>query len=127
MVDNEYSWSQVNESDFSKKIYGKEFATEVANSLEQKTQLFHNTHRDYCGTGFYYQNGKYMFCYVYDGFPDKHIKEFDNRDNFIEWLGAQNDWNMSGCNPEAVELFEKDLFTRNNQRCLKKTLETFLS
>ncbi len=110
------------------ELYGLELATKVADYLEVNGEIIPNKHRDFCGTCYYYYKGKYGFCHVYDGFPsvDYPIKEFSDKQSFINWLAGKNDCNMNGSDSNDLETFEKDTFHQGNQRCLKSHLEYYL-
>lgn len=85
-----------------------------------------NNHRDYCGHGFLFEDQKYHLISVYDGYPDKKLISFENKERFLEWLGSKNDFKMSGCDESEEILYEKDPWMQNNQRITEKELINFI-
>lgn len=85
---------------FSKTTpYGMELATHVAGILVRGHSLMEG-HRDYCGMGLSYQEGRYCYGEVYDGWmhtPDleKGGKLFEQQADFIAWLAEQSDASLS--------------------------------
>ena len=101
LIFGHFSWSKIPESEFDKEPYGLEFATKIANFLKKKGSLILNEHRDYCGVGFEFSKGTYIFGHVYDGTLLEKIKIFEKKGKFVEWM-------------------------RNNQRIYKKDLLKFI-
>ena len=106
--------------------YGRKLASLFATALEKKKLMAIYQHQAYCGVGFEFNNGKFNFCRVYDGFFEKELIIFDNKDIFIEWLASKNDLNMSGDDPNDSDLYEEDKFYRGNQRICRYHLEDFI-
>ena len=84
-------------------------------------------HKEYCGTGFYYDGSRVFYTYFYDGFPDLNphknedsvggiIKEFNNFTDFQIWLESQTNDSLSG-----KELQQH--FYKNNQRITRERLQ----
>jgi len=110
--------------------YGIELATKVAEALEKKKELVLGLHRDYCGTGLTFKDGKFSFCYVNDGYPcdgpsDKCIS-FDSKSNFVAWLSSKSDFQMGGFDISDAELYESSSCCRGNQRIMKGDLMKFI-
>ena len=98
---------------------GKEMAERVAQRLKMKCDLAYD-HRDYCGTGLTWRNGKFIYGGVYDGLVGSTvIKEFGNEREFVEWLAEQTDYSLSGA--------DEDQFYKNNQRITLTRLFSFVS
>lgn len=112
-----------------KELYGIELASKVADYIEVYGEIIPNKHRDYCGTCYFYYEGIYGFSQVYDGYPcvSVPIKKFTDKQKFISWLAGKSDWNMSGYDPNDLEIYEKDTFYQGNQRCLKANLEFIIN
>lgn len=94
--------------------YGRALATRVAAALVRGKKIM-NEHRDYCGLGLVYADGAYQYVIVGDGEPVETRLRFDTQKDFIEWLAAQSDDSLHGCDePE---------FDRGNQRVTRARLE----
>jgi hypothetical protein len=102
--------------------YGTELATKVADFLGEGGEIRH-AHRDYCGTGLCFAEGRFVYDEVEDGFF-RSLREqtraplavFDDRGAFITWLAAQSDDSLSG--KERGD----DWYT-DNQRITRERLE----
>lgn len=123
---DEVPWARVSAKDFSKKVYGKDFASKVADTLEKRGSLFQHDHRDFCGMGMGFRDEKYRFGHVTDSCFLYDFKEFETKNDFIDWLSKKNDFNMSGIDPND-DLYEKNEWYRNHERICKSQLEMFLS
>lgn len=111
---------------------GTSLAKEVASKLENGAILAY-THRDYCGIGLRYADGKYVCGEVFDGtlpspeefeaWPDKENVEwrtFKSRSHFVTWLTEQTDHSLAGKNlPQA--------FYHDNQRLTIERLQDFVN
>lgn len=85
--------------------YGKQLATAVANRLKEVGQIS-ESHRDYCGVGFAYHAGAFIYTHFNDGDPDLSplaksgmsgiIYRFSSEQEFVNWLSLQNDASLSG-------------------------------
>lgn len=104
-------------SSYNDKI-GKEFAQRVAERLKTKSDLMYD-HRDYCGMGLTWVNGKFLYGKIYDGFQVQATHEFDNEQRFVEWLAEQSDASLDGS--------EEGDFYKNNQRITRARLFEFVS
>ena len=122
---DKYSWSRDSPS---KEQYGKDFALAIARKLIIKKEACVGSHRDYCGQGLIYdeKTGNFGICYVNDGYTDTPILSFKGTDEFVSWFSKQSDFTLGGFE-EGNELYEKELFTRGNQRISKESLQTFLN
>jgi len=85
--------------------------------------LYHS-HRDYCGVGLYFFEGKFTIGEVNDGMgPYPIIATFENEDEFVTWLSHQSDQSMS----LVVAVKDNYVSSRfNNQTITKTRLEYFL-
>ncbi|MGV3762942.1 hypothetical protein [Parapedobacter sp.] len=108
--------------------YGEELAGRVAEKLKRMSTglnendhyavsgLYH-AHRDYCGTGLYFFDGKFTLGEVNDGMgPHPVLIVFESEQEFVSWLADQSDQGMS-------------LYTRrsfNNQTITKMRLTWYL-
>jgi hypothetical protein len=106
--------------------YGVIFATRVADFLQEKGSIRYS-HRDYCGVGFYYENGCFYYDEVYDGdfvtqmgySGEKPLGTY-NREPFIDWLGEQSDESLCGRTATV------NGFSIYNQRITKERLTAVL-
>lgn len=94
--------------------YGRDLATRVAAALVSGKKIM-NDHRDYCGLGLLYEDRAYQYVIVADGAPVETRLRFDTQKDFIEWLAAQSDDSLHGCDEPG--------FDRGNQRVTRKRLE----
>lgn len=118
----------------SSEKYGEDLARKVAaklslmpsrekNNYLTSDGLFHS-HRDYCGTGLYFFEDKFVLGEVNDGMgPYPIMATFEGEDEFVTWLANQSDQSMS------LIVAVKDnstSFKFNNQTITKIRLEYFL-
>lgn len=109
--------------------YGQELTMGVAEKLKRyPSKLDGNgsgvgqeglylSHRDYCGIGLYFFEGKFTLGEVNDGMgPHPVLITFESSEEFVEWLAEQNDQSMS--------LYTANSF--NNQTITKIRLEYYL-
>lgn len=102
------------------ETYGRELAGKVAKKLKQGP-LYH-AHRDYCGIGLYFFEGKFTLGEVYDGMgPHPVLIAFESQEEFVEWLAKQSDQRMS-----LMVSDDRLFFNFNNQTITKIRLEYFL-
>lgn len=94
--------------------YGHDLATRVAAALVRGKRVM-NSHRDYCGLGLLYAEGKYQYVIVQDGEPAEARRSFATQRDFIEWLAAQSDDSLHGV--------DETEFERGNQRVTRARLE----
>lgn len=107
---------------------GDLLAKRVALYLEARWGIG-NFHRDYCGTGLWWQDGIFYHAHFHDGDPSidhpddgsTHgwIARFENRSQFITWLAVQTDLSLSGC---AVNATAEEVY-KANQRLTRAVLE----
>lgn len=108
--------------------YGKELAYSVANLLKTIGPIA-EMHRDYCGVGFIYHNGVFIYTHFYDGEPNLYpldesgksgvINRFVAEQDFVNWLSIQNDASLSGAETG-------DASYANNQRITQEKLKQFV-
>lgn len=109
-----------------KNSYGIKLAKKVAIYLVENGQI-NNYHKEYCGTGFYYDGKSIFYTHFFDAYPVLDlfqsednlygiIKKFDDMLDFIDWLAKQTDSLLSGADFD-------DEFYRFNQRITKVDLE----
>ncbi|QEC53913.1 hypothetical protein EDD80_10892 [Anseongella ginsenosidimutans] len=112
-----------------KENYGRELAGKVAEKLKRDPIELNEdgyyvgsgglrlSHRDYCGTGLYFFEGKFTLGEVNDGMgPYPVLITFENQEEFVEWLASQSDQSMSLCSRDSF----------NNQTVTRIRLEYFL-
>lgn len=113
----------------NQKSYGRELAGKVAEKLKRDpikldkdgyyvgSGGLYLSHRDYCGIGLYFFEGKFTLGEVNDGMgPYPVLITFENQGEFVEWLANQSDQSMSLC----------ARYSFNNQTVIKIRLEYFL-
>ncbi|MBC9797221.1 hypothetical protein [Sinomicrobium weinanense] len=118
----------------NQETYGLELARKVAGKLKQHpTRLNENgyyvgggglyhSHRDYCGIGLYFFEGKFTLGEVNDAMgPCPVLITFDEEEEFVEWLANQSDQSMS-----LMVRNDHLPFNFNNQTITKIRLEYFL-
>ena len=93
-------------------------AEKVADHLKEGNVLGYS-HRDYCGMGLQYSGGKYLYGKLWDGYMEKAEEEFSDRNEFVNWLSAQDDESLSG-QDEMNHLV-------GNQRITKNRLISFIN
>ncbi len=100
----------------STEQYGIELAQQVAKALLAGKKIMY-THRDYCGMGLIYENAKFQFVYVEDGYDTTPITgaSFSDELQFIQFLAQQSDFTLSGEDPTSI-FFEQNDWNKNNQR-----------
>ena len=118
---SKFSFSVKNE-----KKYGKELASLYAETLEKKTHPPFPQHQGYGGVTFYYEDGKFYFCRVWDECITETLLTFENKEKFVEWLGSKSDLNMSGDDPNDKDLFEKQKGYGGNQRIYMSDIRDFI-
>ncbi len=109
-----------------KTIIGLELAETVAKRLKSGKGLF-SSHRDYCGHGLDYINGKYRLLEVHDGEPEwsEIVAEWETINDFVNFLSRQSDWSLSGANKAEIIFYTDNLFSLNNQRLTKELLKQY--
>src|SRR5690606_27498156 len=92
----------------SDEPYGTTLAAKVAEKLKRNPSslskngfcttaggLYH-AHRDYCGIGLYFFEGKFILGEVNDGMgPQPMLGIFEDEEQFVVWLASQSDQSMS--------------------------------
>ena len=73
-----------------------------------------------------FYSGSYHFTSGNDGYYDTKLKSFENREKFVQWLSAKNDYKMAGYDKDD-DLYEKDECWRGNQRINKQLLQEFIN
>ena len=129
-------WNIKEEIDsLSSKLYGKELALKVMESLKiKKTCAL--SHRDYCGWGFRYQpdsetNSKgHLVELVTNNDDYSFVRElsWDDEYSFVDWLAKQSDLSMSGADLDSKigKILHKQDFSTNNQTITEIRLRTFI-
>lgn len=122
----EHSWANALTKDSTTTAtYGNALAAKVAKALKDKGPCV-NSHRDYCGKGLAFVDGKFLYGSVNDGYLDNVDMEWVDDKEFVEWLASQSDWSLSGID-STLPGYEKEPFGRNNQRITKDRLEDFVA
>ncbi|MGO1245156.1 hypothetical protein [Sphingobacterium sp. JB170] len=118
----------------NREIYGEALAGAVAKKLrESPTRLreedyylgtggLYHAHRDYCGIGLYFFDGRFCLGEVNDGMgPHPVLITFENEGEFVQWMANQSDQSMS-----MIVSDGQLSFSFNNQTITKIRLEYFL-
>ncbi|TVZ39013.1 hypothetical protein P886_3400 [Alteromonadaceae bacterium 2753L.S.0a.02] len=120
----EHNWSEKECLDcLSHEAIGVELSRNVARKLRSGKSIY-NQHRDYCGHGLTYKEGKYCFIVVHDGWLgySEVIASFDSEESFVSFLSRQSDFTLSGASMQEPVFYTEDRFLLNNQRLTKKAL-----
>ena len=80
--------------------YGCELAECVSEHLQSGNALVYN-HRDYCGMGLCYVNGRFIYGSVMDGCVDDEMSWW-TKEAFIAWLAEQTDSALLGDGNQRV-------------------------
>ncbi|TAE69484.1 MAG: hypothetical protein EAZ85_13080 [Bacteroidetes bacterium] len=99
-----YQWHKTNHDE---QKYGKTIAQNVAIYLEKGGTIAY-AHRDYCGTGFIFEENTYYYCTISDGYAFYEKEAFATQKEFIEWLSKQSDRTMSMVDDENASDFDVD-------------------
>lgn len=111
---------------------GMLLAQQCADKLETGAKLCFS-HREYCGMGLHFADGKFIYCEVFDGEmpsekqyaqwqqhgPVGAFTAFADRDTFLTWLAEQSDDSLSGRE-------SSDAFLHDNQRLSLARLREFV-
>jgi hypothetical protein len=105
--------------------YGPGLANKVADLLERGQSILY-VHKEYCGTGMRFLDGKFVYDDVVDGELScmrtkpptigRALAVFPDRASFVTWLAGQCDQSLSGRDRE-------DPWYWNNQRITRTRLE----
>lgn len=87
--------------------YGETLAEAVAAKLQAGEVLGH-AHRDYCGMGLAYQDGRWRYGELWDGVMQETVQQWTDRDAFVAWLASRSDASLAN-------LDRKDAFYWGNQ------------
>lgn len=126
----EFYWSTPERiSGLSRAPFTRELAAQVAARLKQGHSLC-NCHRDYCGHGLTFHNGRFLLLEVCDGVPEPEtndvIADWDE-EGFIDFLASQSDYSCSGADPDTPLFYTARRWGQNNQRITQRRLEEFVS
>src|SRR5690606_23313207 len=110
--------------DLNDERYGEYLARDVTAELKANPSGLFHSHRDYCGIGLYFFDGKFTLGEVNDGMgPYPIILTFEDTDEFLTWLADQSDQSMSLIAAVKDNYFS---FKFNNQTITKPRLRYFL-
>jgi len=99
------------------QTFGQELVGKVAEKLKSYSNGLYLSHRDYCGIGLYFFEGKFAVGEVNDGMgPYPVLIDFEKQEEFTSWLAGQSDQSMSLCTRLSF----------HNQTITKTRLEFFL-
>ncbi|HAF87388.1 MAG TPA: hypothetical protein DCG13_02355 [Legionellales bacterium] len=98
--------------------YERPLVESVVNWLEAGLTLRYS-HRDYCGTGFTFERGEYLYCEFNEG-EHTVLKSFSSKAAFIEWLTQQSDLSLA-------RLDDVNFGLRNNQVITRARLIEFIN
>jgi hypothetical protein len=98
--------------------FGMGLARKVVERLKHRS--FGYGHRDYCGMGFEYSGGMYLYGGLWDGVMEERARVFASEEELVEWLAGQSDASMA-------RLEEVDDFYWGNQTVTKARLEEFVA
>ena len=115
----------------SKEPIGAELAERVATKLVKdrgRKGLWH-THRDYCGHGLIFLDGRICLVEYDDGYAHEGsvLKSWQTEADFVDWLKDQSDYSLSSTDPKEKDLFTTSPFKQNNQRITRRRLERYVA
>lgn len=117
---NKYPWSKPDVVEkLGKTILGREAAEKLAIKLQFRGALMPKAHKDFCGYGLVYEDGKYLLLSVQDGLREYSsvIYEWKTKEEFISYMEQQSDYSLSGADKNSPLFYTTDSFSLNNQ-CL---------
>lgn len=92
--------------------FGHDIAERVANGLQAGWPLGY-AHRDYCGTGLHWQDGRFYYAEIYDSLPyEPMLQVFDEREAFVAWLAGQSTASLARLDAPRVFLHGNQTITR---------------
>lgn len=124
-----YTWSTQETLDLlDKNKLGERLVELLAKKLKKKEGLYY-VHRDYCGHGLDFVDGKYRLLVVHDGYPDSMfvLKDWASEQNFISFFAEQSDWSMSGVDESNICFIAENMHGLNNQRLTRKRIENYVN
>lgn len=122
----DYIWSAPDRiAALSKEPFGKDLMQRVAERLQKGERPLCNRHREYCGHGLFFEDGKIQLVEVQDGDPRNDILSWDTAEAFVDFWAKQSDYTCSGADSASSAFFTEDPFDLNNQRITKERLEKF--
>jgi hypothetical protein len=124
-----YPWSNPKEIEkLSREPVGYDLAIAIAQRLYNGRRVLNN-HRDYCGHGLDFLDGKYRLLDVQDGTIElsKVLYEWKDEEEFVSFLSRQSDYTFSGAKKEEKLFFTDNLRLLNNQRLTKQALQKVVS
>src|SRR4030095_5622855 len=114
-------------ANLSRRPYGTSVARQVALALKEGREL-RDQHRDYCGHGFVFRDGRFQLVEFGDGYAiHKPIAEWATEKEFVAFLAQQSDYGCSGGDPSAPIFHEDDPWLLNNQRITEARLQKFVA
>ena len=122
--EEQYSWAVWKGTEEDKKPLGVALADKFANLLEKK-EAPRPGHRDYGGTTFVCQNGKFGIASVYDGETMFEESKLMSKEDFVDWLSKKSEYQLQGFD-EKDDLFENSTFYRGNQHFGVKDIKAFV-
>lgn len=82
-------------------------------------------HRDYCGHGLFYSQGKFILATVSDASMDRTLKSWDSEDDFVSFFAPLDDYACSGADPSNRVFRTEDAWELGNQRLTRDRLVEF--
>ena len=128
-MDETYLWSTPEKiAELDRASFGRELAEAVAARLLAGHDLY-SSHRDYCGHGLVYRDGRIQLLVVHDGWPEYGdvVATWESEEEFVELLAAQSDFTCSGADLESPVFHTDNPWLLNNQRLTRSRLEGFVS
>lgn len=98
--------------------FGWELATKIAELLKKIDGIYH-VHRDYCGMGLHYDQGRFHYGETWDGYPGSD-QQWEKEEAFVQWLSEQSNASLDRSEHENP-------FYRNNQTLTRERLEAALA
>lgn len=111
----------------SKENFSKELIEKFAKRLKQNQGLSYS-HRDFCGHGIEYSQGRYELVEIHDGdFNAKNvILSWKTEEEFIVFMIGQSDYTMSCKCTSFPEIYSKETSGWGNQTISEKRISDYI-
>lgn len=124
--ENKHVWSAPERiAALSKEPFGIALMQRVAERLQNSGKSMCYCHREYCGHGLFFEDGKFQLAEVQDGDPRHTLSSWETVFSFIAFWSQQSDYTCSGADAAAEVFFAKDSFNLNNQRITRERLKEY--
>lgn len=81
-------------------------------------------HRDYCGHGLFFREGKFILSLVDSGEAWNTLAEWPDMSAFVAFFSQQSDYSCSGADVNSTLFNTTDVWSMGNQRLTRERLES---